>query len=79
MEGAPNANAAKIFLNWLLSKNTQELWSKATALNSQRTDVPVVDREIFPKPERLQQHIRSEEAWEPVREKTIRLVKNVLK
>lgn len=36
----PHPNAAKVFLNWLLSRETQEAWSKSTGNNSLRTDVP---------------------------------------
>jgi len=36
---APNPNAAKVFLNWLLSKEGQSEWAKATNENSRRIDV----------------------------------------
>ncbi len=36
---APHPNAAKVFLNWLLSRDTQEAWSKSTGTNSMRADV----------------------------------------
>jgi iron(III) transport system substrate-binding protein len=36
---APNPNAAKVFVNWLLSKEGQSEWAKATNENSRRIDV----------------------------------------
>ena len=35
----PNPNAAKVFLDWLLSRETQEAWAKLNGTNSLRTDV----------------------------------------
>jgi iron(III) transport system substrate-binding protein len=40
---APHPNAAKVFVNWLLSKDTQAQLMQAVKLNSQRVDVPQGD------------------------------------
>ncbi|WP_461479602.1 ABC transporter substrate-binding protein [Paenibacillus sp. PvR148] len=40
---APNPNAAKVFINWLLSEKVQNKFSEATHINSRRTDVKPVD------------------------------------
>jgi iron(III) transport system substrate-binding protein len=40
---APHPNAAKVFVNWLLSKDTQTMLMQAVKLNSQRVDVPKAD------------------------------------
>jgi iron(III) transport system substrate-binding protein len=45
---APHPNAAKLFVNWLLSKDGQTAWSSKNEVNSARTDVPVVDPEAAP-------------------------------
>ena len=37
---APHPNAAKVYLNYLLSRDGQYAWSKATSYGSRRTDVP---------------------------------------
>jgi iron(III) transport system substrate-binding protein len=37
---APNPNAAKVFINWLLGKEGQTIWSKALNHTSRRVDVP---------------------------------------
>jgi len=63
IEGAPHPNAAKVYINWSLSKNGQELYAKATATNSRRTDVDPVHPETFPKPELLKQYIRQDQAF----------------
>ena len=36
---APHPNAAKVYINWLLSKDGQAAWVEATDLNSRRLDV----------------------------------------
>ena len=41
MNRAPHRNAALVFLNWLLNKEGQTVWSKALNLQSRRLDVPV--------------------------------------
>lgn len=40
VQPTPNPNAAKVFLNWLLSRDGQIAWQKATRENSLRTDIP---------------------------------------
>lgn len=37
---APHPNAAKVFINWQLSKEGQQAWVEATNSNSRRLDVP---------------------------------------
>lgn len=40
IDKAPHPNAASIFLNWLLGKEGQTIWSKASGYASRRLDVP---------------------------------------
>ncbi|HLY66225.1 MAG TPA: extracellular solute-binding protein [Chloroflexota bacterium] len=40
----PHPNAAKLFVNWLLSAEGQTVFSRETGYNSRRSDVPVVDQ-----------------------------------
>ncbi len=48
-KNAPNPNAAKLFINWLLSKEGQTIWNeKALVENSRRTDVAPVLPERYP-------------------------------
>jgi iron(III) transport system substrate-binding protein len=37
---APHPNAAKVYLNWLLSRDGQLDWSRATGVGSRRLDIP---------------------------------------
>ncbi len=39
-KNAPHPNAAKVYINWLLSKQAQMTWQKYTAGNSFRADIP---------------------------------------
>ena len=39
LHGAPHPNAAKVFVNWLLSKQAQTQWSHRGLVNSRRKDV----------------------------------------
>lgn len=45
MNKAPHPNAAKVFLNWFLTREGQLAWNKARNSNSRRTDVPPVSPE----------------------------------
>src|SRR5262249_57439103 len=44
MNRAPHPNAAKVYLNWLLSQEGQSSWTRNTDRNSRRLDVPGPDR-----------------------------------
>lgn len=46
---APHPNAAKLFVNWVLTKEGQQAYSSNTKFNSRRSDVPVVDPGSFPR------------------------------
>ena len=39
----PHPNAAKVYLDWLLSHEGQTNWAKSTARNARRSDVEIVD------------------------------------
>lgn len=47
---AQHPNAAQVFINWLLTKDGQEVFSKAARVNSRRTDVAPVDESLLPTP-----------------------------
>ena len=48
LEGAPHPNAARLYINWLLSQKTQSMLTKNIQHNSSRTDVPPVERPVDP-------------------------------
>lgn len=41
LRGAPHKNAATVFINWLLTKEGQLVWSKGESRQSMRKDVPI--------------------------------------
>lgn len=50
VQGAPHPNAARVYINWLMSREGQIAYQKATGNNSLRTDIPkdtVVPSEIL--------------------------------
>ncbi len=55
---APHPNAARVYINWLLSRNTQMNVSKNVLLNSRRVDVPVVDKDTAADPAHLSRYRR---------------------
>src|SRR3972149_1099032 len=48
LEGAPHPNAAKVYINWLLSQKTQTMLTKNVQHNSSRIDVPPVETAVDP-------------------------------
>ncbi len=66
MNRAPHPNAAKVYVNWLLSQKTQEKLAQQGQLNSRRTDVKPGDPALAPDPKRLNQYLpmSNEEAVE---------------
>lgn len=54
---APHPNAAKVYVNWLLSKKTQEKLARVAALNSRRTDVKPGNPEMAPDRKRIAQYL----------------------
>jgi iron(III) transport system substrate-binding protein len=53
---APHPNAAKVFINWLLSQETQAAWSVKTEYPSRRLDVPEVAPDFRPDPAHLDRY-----------------------
>ncbi len=47
---APHPNAAKLFINWVMTKEGQQVWSKASQTNSLRTDVAPIQPGDVPDP-----------------------------
>jgi len=52
---APHPNAAAVYINWLLSKDGQTIWSRATQYPSRRVDVPTdhLNATTVPRSEKL--------------------------
>ncbi|WP_201319345.1 ABC transporter substrate-binding protein [Paenibacillus sp. EPM92] len=56
IKDAPHPNAAKLYINWLLSKETQIKVTKNVLLNSRRTDVPPVVKDLAIDPANLSKY-----------------------
>ncbi len=56
MDRNPHPNAAKVFANWLLSKETQADWAKTADTNSRRLDTPPGSPETRPDPAMLDRY-----------------------
>ncbi len=74
---APHPNAAKLFLNWLFTKEGQALWSKASVTNSRRLDVPPQNPGYFPTPGKTYISVDKEERV-PDQDRTQDIIKQVL-
>jgi iron(III) transport system substrate-binding protein len=57
---APHPNAAKVYVNWLLSRNGQLEWVK-TLTNSRRVDVPPAEPGSAMKPGRAYRNVQAED------------------
>ncbi len=62
LKGAPHPNAARVFINWLLSKEGQTLYSQSTRYNSRRRDVAPVNPATNPDPGKKYPFIMGQEA-----------------
>jgi iron(III) transport system substrate-binding protein len=79
VDGAPHPNAAKVYINWLLSKRGQETWVDITNDNSRRKDVAPGDPSSFPDPTRLSEYQKNDESWEETRRRATELAESLIK
>jgi iron(III) transport system substrate-binding protein len=73
---APHLNAAKIYINWLLSSEGQISYAKNTGDNSRRLDVPVVNSELAPHPG-VQYRNTMRQEYVELRKKVNRIAKEI--
>lgn len=64
---APHPNAARVYVNWLLSRKTQEKLAQRAQINSRRVDVKPGNPSSAPNPKRISQYLpmSDETALEP--------------
>lgn len=75
----PHPNATKVFVNWLLSKDTQTMLMKAVQLNSQRADVPPGDpNEVVDSTIRASYTCTQAQDLEPFEQRTVALLRQYL-
>lgn len=75
---APHPNAAKVFINWLLSREGQVAYVKSSEINSRRLDVTEGPPEMAPKRGVKYVNINKEEL-NPYQNKAIAIGKEILK
>jgi iron(III) transport system substrate-binding protein len=73
---APHPNAAKVYVNWLLSRAAQQDWIK-TETNSRRVDVPPFDPASALKPGKTYRNTQGEDML-PQRKKIAQLAKEAI-
>jgi ABC-type Fe3+ transport system substrate-binding protein len=73
---APHPNAAKVYANWLLSREGQLEWVK-TQTNSRRLDVPPAEPHMAMKPGRSYRNVQAEDMM-PQRRRVQQLAKELL-
>jgi iron(III) transport system substrate-binding protein len=76
---APHPDAAKVYVNWLLTQRAQTALTKATMYNSRRLDVPPGDPNAVVDPTRLADYVPSQqEKLAPYRIRAEQLGKDLL-
>jgi iron(III) transport system substrate-binding protein len=76
---APNPNAAKVFVNWLLTQKVQERLVKSLEINSRRVDVPAGDRSQVLDPGQLSAYVPHQyEEYLPQRQRAQQMGKDLL-
>ncbi len=80
MNRAPHPNAAKVFINWLLTQKVQSQLTKAVELNSRRLDVSPGDADHLVDPRRLAEYIpHQSEEFREVKERAQGLAAQLLR
>jgi ABC-type Fe3+ transport system substrate-binding protein len=78
VKNAPHSNAAKVFINWLLSKEGQKIWSEKTRVNSRRLDVPIAEKSQAPDPN-IQYTNAFNEEYVKIADNAAKIAKELLK
>jgi len=80
LKRAPHPNAAKLFVNWLLSRETQAALSKTVAYNSRRLDVAAADPNTGADPACVADYVYDQyEDIIPLKQRVIELSKQLLR
>jgi iron(III) transport system substrate-binding protein len=77
---APHPNAAKLFINWLLTRDVQARLMQAIKLNSRRTDVPPGAPDRLVEPSLIGEYVAAQgEEIQPHQQKVSELLRQILK
>jgi iron(III) transport system substrate-binding protein len=80
VNAAPHPNAAKVFINWLLTARVQEQVARALETNSRRLDVAPVAPAEQPDPQHMDEYVPHQaEALLPMRQRTLQLAGELIK
>jgi iron(III) transport system substrate-binding protein len=74
---APHPNAARVYLDWFLSREGQTLWNQIITNNSRRLDVPPADPPTMPR-HGVDYLIINREENQPIRDAVLKLAKDIL-
>ncbi|MEK7214127.1 MAG: extracellular solute-binding protein, partial [Chloroflexota bacterium] len=75
----PHPNAAKLFLNWWLTKPGQLAWSDGAQVNSRRKDIPVFDKDAYVEPNKPVPYVLDTENGSIESAKTVEMAKDLIK
>ena len=78
----PNPNAAKVYINWLLSKETQTKWSRISGFWSRRRDVPQdhLDPAIIPDENKIDSYqLNYKEHWVKKRKNIVKYLRTIIR
>jgi iron(III) transport system substrate-binding protein len=78
MNRAPHPNAARVYLDWLLSREGQTQWNRAYPANSRRLDVEPADPATVPKPGVDYFFVEREEV-RPLRDEQFQLARELIR
>lgn len=78
LEKAPHPNAAKVFINWLLSKEGQEVFVELVGANSRRMDVPIASEDQYAK-EEIDYDLMGKEEFNHYRSAAGKIAKEIIK
>jgi iron(III) transport system substrate-binding protein len=73
LENPPHPNAARLYVNWLLSKEGQDGW-KVMGRNTRRMDVPLASPDFAPPPDLMTENLQAEK-HHPMRDYISQLAK----
>jgi len=79
---APHPNAAKVYINWLLSKKVQEPWSQISGYWSRRRDISFahLDPALIPEEKKISSYqLNYKEFWVKKRIEIVRFLRKVIR
>lgn len=79
IDSAPHPNAGRLFINWILTREAQTLWSQGADFASRRLDVSAGHLEPARQPQTGVRYIFADEEWQLLAERRMMLFKELFK